>query len=105
MKYYYKNNGELKKELRSTICEGYNIEIRLFHSEGRRIISTDLEINVMNEDGEFVDTFLHSSIESEGEWDEVIASNVKEFVSIKKKVYKYLDEHFHNVKIVEDYEG
>lgn len=105
MKFYYKNNGELKKELKSVTYNDYSIEIRLFHTSDRKTISTDLEINIMNEDGDFVDTFVHSCIESQGEYDEVIESNTKEFESVKKKLYKYLDEHFYNVKIVEDYEG
>lgn len=104
MKYYYKNNGELKKELKNVVCYNYNIEIRLLHTEDRKI-STDLEINVINENGDYVDTFIHSSIKSEGEYNNIVALNVKEFENVKKKLYKYLNEHFDNVKIVEDCEG
>jgi|GEM_PF-5967930 len=105
MKFYYKNNGELKGELKSVFCSDYSIEIRLLHCQNRKAISTDLEINVLNKDGDYVDTFIHSTIKSEGDYDSVIDYNTNEFESVKKKLYKYLDTHFHNVKIIEDCEG
>lgn len=108
IKKYYKNNGEVKKEIltNTSYLSDRELRVHCYTSADKDLIATDLEVDVYTLTNDYVKSYTVASIETIEENDNFneIMDLHRERLSVeKKKLFSYLKKHFHNVKLSEDY--
>lgn len=103
----YKNNALVYRDIKEKFGNYYDYKVRCYTSYGDDVLYTDLEVDVFSSE-EYKDSITVATIEEylpkgyEFHW-ETVDVHRKELESLKKRLYKYLNEKLDNVEYSEDY--
>lgn len=103
----YKNNALVYRDIKEKFGNFYDYKVRCYTSCGDDTLYTDLEVDVFSSE-EYKDSITVATIEQylpkgyDFHW-ETVDAHRKELESLKKRLYKYLNEKLDSVQYAEDY--